>query len=575
MNYSIWDFLGLIGSLTLFLYGMQLMSSSLQKVAGSQMRSILSKMTSNRVLAVFTGFLITTIVQSSSATTVMIVSFVNAGLLTLTESIGLIMGANIGTTVTGWLVTLLGFKVKISAIAPMLMALCLPFMFSKNTTRKAWAETVIGFAILFIGLDFLKNSVPDIKSNPEMLHFLSGFADVNFFTTIFFMVIGTLLTVVLQSSSATMTLTLALCFTGVIPFHLAAAMVLGENIGTTITANIAATVANSNAKKAARAHLVFNLIGVTVALIIFSPFITLVANLTESFTGHNPFSKVIEATSEAEGEAIGAAVALALSLFHTIFNITNTFIQIWFVPQIANLVQTLVKDDHAKHGKLEHISVGLLATPELSLVQVKKELQWYAKHAKKSFDLVSEVSSIEKDKEFNKFFDKLEKYESISNTVDNEIGDYLTELTKMDTTQHVSIRIRSMFKISNEIESIIDSAHTIGKVYKYTRENNVLFTNELEKEIAAMHKLLSEAIDEMINNLMGEYHTVDINKALLIEGKIDRFRDYLKKENYNHIKNNSYSYKIGSHFNDIFTEYERMGDYILNVNQSILEVKEA
>jgi phosphate:Na+ symporter len=569
------DFLGLIGSLTLFLYGMQLMSSSLQKVAGSRMRAILSTMTSNRVVAVFTGFLITTIVQSSSATTVMIVSFVNAGLLTLTESIGLIMGANIGTTVTGWLVSLLGFKVKISAIAPILMAFCLPFMFSKNVTRKAWAETVIGFAILFIGLDFLKHSVPDIKSNPEMLGFLSGFADVNFFTTILFMIIGTVLTVVLQSSSATMTLTLALCFTGVIPFHLAAAMVLGENIGTTITANLAATVANANAKKAARAHLIFNIIGVSLALIVFSPFINLVANITEHFTSVNPFQIVADAATEAKGEAIGSSITLALALFHTIFNISNTLLQIWFVPQIANIVQKVVKEDHLKHGKLEHISMGLLATPELSLVQAKKEIIWFSKHAKKSFNMLEGLYDIEKDKDFSKVFDKVEKYESISNKVDTEIANYLTEVSKDENSDKVSHRIMAMFKISNEIESVSDSTHTILKVFKFARENNVKFPDEIKKEIVSMHKLLTEAFECMIDNLSGDYHLVSLDKADLIEGKINRYRDHLKKTNFSNIKKNIYSYKVGSHYTDIFMEYERMADYIVNVNEAIKEVRDS
>ena len=328
----------LIGSLGFFLYGMKLMSESLQKVAGKKMKSILSAMTSNRIKGVFTGFLVTTVIQSSSATTVMLVSFVNAGLLTLLEATGVIMGANIGTTVTAWIISLLGFKVSLSALSLPLIGLSLPLFFSSNERRKTWGEFIVGFAILFLGLQALKEAVPDIKSNPEILAFLSNYIDFGYWSVFIFIIVGTILTVVIQSSSATMALTLVLCYNGLIPFHIAAAMVLGENIGTTITANIAAIIGNVNAKRAARSHLIFNLIGVIWMIIFFFPFLRWIDNIVEFRTGFS----ILDNSSAVGFEKTKEILPIALAVFHTIFNIINTSLLIGFAPFIVKMTKWMV-----------------------------------------------------------------------------------------------------------------------------------------------------------------------------------------------------------------------------------------
>ncbi len=371
MNYSLLDFLTLLGSLGLFLYGMKIMSEALQKVAGGKLRNFLAAMTSNRFMGVFTGVMITAIIQSSSATTVMIVSFVNAGLLTLVESVGVIMGANIGTTITAWLISILGFKVKMSVLAFPIIGLGFPLIFSKKTKNKSWGQVLVGFALLFIGLESLKTSVPNIGNNPEILEFLKNFTGMGLGSNLIFLMIGTLLTVIIQSSSATMALTLVMCNNGWIGFETAAAMVLGENIGTTITANLAASVANSTAKRAARIHLLFNLIGVVWILAIMPWFLKGIANLTENISGTSPFDSA-------------HAIPVALSFFHTFFNVLNVLVQIWFVKYLVLFVQKIIpiKEDEQEFS-LKHIKFGLLSTNELSLLQAKKEIVAYAQHTKK------------------------------------------------------------------------------------------------------------------------------------------------------------------------------------------------
>ena len=365
MSYSLFDLLTLLGSLGFFIYGMKVMSEGLQKVAGSKMRQILRNMTSNRVMAVFTGFLITSLVQSSSATTVMVVSFVNAGLLSLLESIGVVMGANIGTTVTAWIISIVGFKIKIGAAALPLIALGFPLIFSSKYKVKSWGEVVIGFALLFMGLDLLKGAVPDIKANPEILAFLSDYTDLGFLSTLIFVVIGTVLTVVIQSSSATMALTLIMANDGWITFDIAAAMVLGENIGTTITANIAAMVANVYAKRTARAHFIFNIFGVCWMLLLMPLFLNVISNYLAADGGVSPFESA-------------SAIPIALSIFHTSFNIINVLVLGWFAPFIASLVTKMVKadgDENEESFKLEYMSSNIVSTPEINIEEVGKCLK--------------------------------------------------------------------------------------------------------------------------------------------------------------------------------------------------------
>ena len=389
MNYSLLDFCTLIGSLGLFLYGMKLMSEALQKVAGDRMRAILSAMTKNRLTGVLTGILITALIQSSSATTVMVVSFVNAGLLTLVQSITVIMGANIGTTVTAWIISLLGFKVSISSIAVPLIALAIPFVFSSNNKRRYMGEFIIGFALLFMGLDGLKTNAPDLNANPSMLAFVQNYTDMGFLSVLLFLFIGALLTVIVQASAATMAITLIMCANGWIPFELAAAMVLGENIGTTITANLAAIPANVSAKRAAFSHLIFNIFGVIWMLVLFYPFTHMVSFLVERMGVGDPrdlieFARsipeetmqlIINNSSELTAEQAGlheqylnyqVSTSYALSLFHTLFNVTNTFVMIWFVKPIANIVSFIIKKKETdEEFQLKYISTGMLSTSVL------------------------------------------------------------------------------------------------------------------------------------------------------------------------------------------------------------------
>ncbi|MFO7828502.1 MAG: Na/Pi cotransporter family protein, partial [Bacteroidales bacterium] len=376
MNYSLLDFLTLIGSLGFFLFGMKLMSEALQKVAGDKMRNILAKMTSNPIKGVFTGFLITAIIQSSSATTVMMVSFVNAGLLSLLESIGVIMGANIGTTVTAWLISLLGFKIDISIISLPLIGISFPLLFSKTKKNKFWGEFIIGFAMVFLGLDFLKGSVPDIKSNPEILAFLSNYTSDGILSHLLFLAIGTILTIVIQSSSATMALTLVMCNNGWIPFDIAAAMVLGENIGTAVTANIAAAVANVSAKRTARAHLIFNILGVIWVSIIFSYFLSAIDWFIAKTGGVSPYDSP-------------HAIPVALAIFHTAFNVANTLLFIWFTKLIEIVVTRIVPmRDDTEEFRLKYINTGMLSTSELSIHQAKKEIIVFAQRVEKMYHYV-------------------------------------------------------------------------------------------------------------------------------------------------------------------------------------------
>lgn len=366
------------------------MSESLQKVAGERMRSILAAMTSNRVKGIFTGFLITAVIQSSSATTVMVISFVNAGLLSLAESVGVIMGANIGTTVTAWLISILGFKVKMSAIAIPLIGLGFPLLFSTNAKRKSIGELIIGFSLLFIGLQYLKESVPDIKSNPEIFNFLGEYINMGYLSLLIFLFVGTLLTIVIQSSSATMALTLVLCFNGLIPFEMAAAMVLGENIGTTITANLAALVANVSAKRAARAHLLFNTFGVIWILILFHPFINIINWLVIEMGAESPLTNP-------------SSIPIALSLFHTIFNVANVLILAWFAPVIVKIVEKIVPDKNTdEEFRLKYINVGTFSTSELSILQAQEEIRVYGERIINMFEFVKKLFETEKDKKFEK-----------------------------------------------------------------------------------------------------------------------------------------------------------------------------
>ncbi len=559
MNYTLLDFLTLIGALGLFLFGMKLMSEALQKVAGGKLRNFLAAMTSNRFMGVFTGLTITAIIQSSSATTVMIVSFVNAGLLTLFESAGLIMGANIGTTVTAWIISILGFKVKMSILAFPIIGIGFPLIFSKKTRNQSWGEVLVGFALLFIGLESLKTSVPNIGDNPAILEFIKHFTGMGFGSNIIFLIIGTLLTVVIQSSSATMALTLVMCNNGWISFDSAAAMVLGENIGTTITANLAAVVANSTAKRAARIHFLFNVFGVIWVLSIFPIFLKGVDAITQFVTGNSAFTNA-------------TAIPIALSFFHSIFNIANVLLQIWFIKYLINVVQKMVPEkEDEQEFKLRYIKFGMLSTSELSLLQAKKEIIVYAQQTKKLFSRLNNMLNEKSERKFLKQFEKVEIGEDKSDGMEVSIAKYLTKVAEGELSRQSSRTISSMLRIVDEIESIGDSCLNIARAIYRAHDKKEKFTPEMKNKINDMFLLVDKAMDIMIENLNKHNNEVDIIAAEAIEKKINRLRDKLRKEHVKDIESEQYTYHIGTLYKDIFSESEKVGDYIYDVTKSIID----
>lgn len=561
MNYGLLDFLTLVGSLGLFLFGMKMMSESLQKVAGDKMRNILAAMTSNRFKGILTGMLVTMVVQSSSATTVMVVSFVNAGLLNLVQSIGVIMGANIGTTFTAWLISLLGFKFQISALALPLIGLSFPLLFSKNKKRQSWGELVIGFSLLFMGLDFLKSSVPNIGENPEILSFLSSYTNLGMGSVAIFIVIGTILTVVIQSSSATMALTLVMCNQGWISYELAAAMVLGENIGTTITANIAAAVANVSAKRAARAHLIFNIFGVIWMFFIFKWYIGTIASTLIDMGAINPFENP-------EG------VPIALSVFHSSFNLINTFLLVWFTPQIVKLVTKLIpiKEMEEEEFRLKHIGIGIMSTAELSLLQAKKEIVIYSKRTTKMFGIVRELFKETNDKNFQQIFERIAKYEDISDRVEVEIATYLNKVSSHDLSEESSKRLQAMFKIISDIESISDCNYNLARTFRRKKEANIWFNQEVRDNLNKMFDLVEESLQIMNANLEVGYTGINLGPAYEIEERINQYRNGLKEEHIKNVEGNKYKYQAGVIYNDLFSEAEKLADYAINVSEDVAEI---
>ena len=560
MDYSFFDFLRLIGSLALFLYGMKIMSEGLQKFAGDSLRRILTAMTTNRVTGVLTGVLITALIQSSSATTVMVVSFVNAGLLTLTQSIGVIMGANIGTTVTAWLISALGFKVDIAAFALPLLAFALPLFFSGKSSRKSIGEFVFGFAFLFMGLQSLKANAPDLGANPEMLAFVQNYTDMGFFSIILFLFIGAILTMIVQASAATMAITLIMCANGWIDYHLGVALVLGENIGTTITANLAALNGNTQARRAALAHLVFNVFGVMWVLVLFYPF----TNAVSWFVTH-----VMKVSDPA------VAVSFKLAAFHTAFNISNTFIMIWFVSLIEKTVCTLIKPKvEDEEYRLRYITGGMLSTAELSILQAHKEISLFAERTARMFNMVKELFYEKNEETFLKTYSRIEKYENISDRMEIEIANYLTEVSEGRLSSESKEEIRIMLRAVSEIESIADSCNNLARSIKRRNEFKSEFTEEQNKHLDHMFELVSGALNRM-NLILHKPELVhdDINPSYNIENEINNYRNQLKSRNIEDINNKLYQYQDGVYYMDMVSESEKLGDYVLNVVQAVIEKK--
>ena len=556
--------LTLAGALGMFLYGMSLMSTGLQKTAGPGLRNLLASMTSNPFKGVLTGLGVTAAIQSSSATTVMVVGFVNAGLLTLIQAIGMIMGANIGTTMTAWIIAVFGFKADISALAVPLMALGFIFSVSKKDKLRNISELIIGFSLLFLGLSLMKSSVPDLRQTPEVLEFITSWSGHGFASVLLFLALGTVLTLILQSSSATVALTLIMLNMGWIQFDMAAAMVLGENIGTTITANIAAAVGSVNAKRAALAHTVFNLFGVVWALAIFHPFINFVQWLV-SLMG------VDEATATIYG----------ISMLHTTFNLLNTLLLVWFTKPIARLVTVLVKDkapqEDASEGGIRYLDYGLVSTPELALAESSKEIVHFSKVMKNGLEyLAGAINSADKEEKFKAYRDKLVRYEEISDKIEHEIVKFLNDLCKNHLSNESKALVRSQIRISGELESLGDSGESISRSLMHMRAYGRKLSPEHMAKLSQMVGLLSQAYEDMIWNLENADKLKDISNAELDEKAINQFRNECRDAELSGLEDTEgLTAKGDAYFETVFylntlEQLEKMGDFLINISQNIL-----
>jgi phosphate:Na+ symporter len=600
MSYSFLDFLTLVGALGMFLYGMKTMSEGLQKVAGDKLRAILSAMTTNRFTGVLTGLLITAIIQSSSATTVMVVSFVNAGLLTLSQSISVIMGANVGTTITAWIISIFGFKVDISLFALPLIGLGIPLLFSKKSRIKSWGEFIMGFALLFLGLFYLKTSVPDLQNNPQALSFIQNYTSMGYGSLFIFLLIGTILTIIVQSSSATVAITLIMCTQGWIPFEMAAAMVLGENIGTTITANLAALSANTSAKRAAIAHLMFNVFGVCWCMILFYPFTQIVSWMVTNFGPGDPselsrFLDTLDPQTIAQITSgrqdltdpelialqerlfsLRISVSYGLSLFHTLFNVTNICIMIWFVKFYVRICSAIIKStgESEEEFQLKHISAGILSTSELSLMQARKEIAVFGNRTYRMFGMVKSLLYEQNEDAFLHTFYRIEKYEHISDRMEVEIANYLTLVLEGRLSAEGKTDVRVMLRAVSEIESIADSCHNLARGIKRRNDGKSVFTEEQNHSIDHMFSLTEATIVHM-NRVLQKQETIrdDMILSYNMENEINLYRDMLKNRNLDNIDRKLYKYSDAVYYMDIISECEKLGDYVLNVVQAMVGKK--
>ena len=555
----------------MFLYGMTMMSNGLQKAAGNRLRNFLAAMTSNSFKRVTTGLGITAVIQSSSATTVMVVGFVNAGLLTLTQAVGVIMGANIGTTVTAWMVSLLGFKADISILAVPLMAVGFILSLAKKEQYKHMSELVIGFALLFLGLSLMKASVPDLDENS--VAFIQQWTGYKFWSVLIFLVFGTVLTLVLQSSSATMALTLIMLSVGWIPFPMAAAMVLGENIGTTITANIAASIGNPNARRAALAHTLFNVFGVIWALILFTPFLNLVGLLIEWLGYPNPMT-IDYSGGIVEGSNESTAALYGVSMLHTLFNVINTCILVGFTPLIVKAVTAAIKskpkDQEEEKVKLKFISAGPLGTPELAMTQAKNEIVHFAQISRNGLGYIKQAVHATNEEEFELYRKKLVKYEEISDRIEYEIATFLNALPQEDISEHTQKQVKAMYKIINELESLGDSGEAISRILSRRNIHGKRFTDKNVEKIDSMIELVDKAYEVMIENLATkEFTQADLRRAVDCEIEINNMRTLLREEEILKIEQNESNYPSSVYYIDVIAEFERMGDYIINVSEAL------
>lgn len=568
---DVWIFFKLIGSLALLMFGMKSMSESLQKMAGSQLRHILQAMTTNRFTGMLTGVFVTASVQSSTATTVMTVSFVNAGLLTLAQAISVIMGANIGTTLTAWIMSA-GFSFNITDFVYPAFFIAILLIYNKK--RKDIGDFLFGIAFMFLGLGTLRQTGIDMHlgENLSVLEFFSSFDPNSFVTTLVFLLIGGVLTMCVQSSAAVMAITMILCSSGVLPIYQGIALVMGENIGTTVTSNIAALTANTQARRAAFAHMFFNLFGICWILLIFRPFVDLVCGLA----GYD-----VTMTKTSVGEDVflanAAKLSFVLAAFHTCFNIANTSILIWFIPQIEKIVCRIIKPkklDEEEDFRLRFIPAGLMETPELSVLQAQKEIQSFAERMQRMFGMVRELL-VEKDEaKFAKLYARIEKYENISDNMEIEIATYLDQVSDNHLSDETKAKIRAMLREITEIESIGDSCYNVARtISRKIQAKQDHFTEKQYEHIHQMMELTDQALTHMNTLMAGRKESFDVNLTFNIENEINNFRDQLRSLNIKDVNNHVYSYGTGTIYMDIVNECEKLGDYVVNVVEARTGIK--
>lgn len=567
MSYTFFDFLQLVGALGIFIYGMKIFSDGLQKVAGNKLRAVLKGMTKNRLSGIFTGFGATTITQSSTTTTVMVVSFVNAGLITFVESTGVIMGANIGTTVTAWMVSIFGFQMKITPVAISLIGIFFPFLFFGREKLRNLAEAMIGFGILFIGLEFIKDAVPNIQDNPEMFAALDAFTGYGFGSILIFVAVGTALTLLTQSSSAATAITLVMLFQGWINFPIAAAMILGENIGTTVTANIAAIIGNVHAKRAARFHFVFNIIGVIWMLFLINPFLNGIDFIMQNFVPD--VGSIFDDSQEAR-----AAATLGLSLFHTTFNVLNVLLLFAFVPAIIRFVERIQKDKDGSDDafRLQYISGGLMSSPELSIAQAHKEIELFGKLIEKMHYSFSALL-FKKQKKQQKFLKKIEKREQITDNIELEISEYLTRISGTNLSMDATRRIRAMLSIINDLERVGDLYFQLSKTFENMMELEVALPKEAILEVNDYLDVILKAIKLMRENMQKTNGSVDLDAAIVLENRINDVRDQMKEAHYVRLEKGIYTSQAGVVFLDYIARLEKIGDHIFNVQEALADRK--
>ena len=559
--------INMAGALAVFLFAMKLMSEGLQKIAGSKMRAVLKHITGNPISGILTGTAVTAAIQSSSATTVMVVGFVNAGLLSLAGAVAVIMGANIGTTVTAWIITLFGLGEGSGGFSlPMLLAaISLFFIFSGRDRMKSIGQTVIGLALLLVGMELLQRPLANLDQYPGFLNALGTLSDYGFLSILLFVAIGAILTCLVQASAAMMAITLVMCYNGWIGFDVAVALVMGQNIGTTITANLAALVANTAGKKAARAHLVFNVIGVIITLLIFSPLMRFIAYLTLNITGCSPYAALDDPNYNHE------SVPMAISLFHTIFNVGNTIILAFFIPQILKIVNWMVKtktDETDDDFRLTYIEGNWLSTAELNLQSAKSEIEEFSKRVLRMYTFLPGLRTAKTDEDFDSIMDRVAKYENITDHMELELTKFLTKVGSGDISAHASERVSAMLRIIDNLESIGDAVYQIAMTRKNKREDAVHFDDGLNANLAHMSELVQNALNIMDANLH-DYDHVDLDAAYAAEHAINTYRDQLRAQHLDALKHGTYDYSIGNAYSSFYALYEKLGDYVINISEAI------